>query len=566
MLNQYVFMNLNIFKNPDPSGKMSRESFLIKNYTDEYNYIIDYCKKNNIDNISFKEKVYISINGLEKIPTCICGNSVKFKNTSIGYFKYCSKKCVSSDIEIKKKKEEKSILKYGTKTPAESKVIKDKIIKTNQNKYGHNSAMCLTEIQEKAKLTLLKNYNVENPNKSITINEKRLKSFKLSSYKESYKKTSMERYGFEHPWMNKDIHSKTIERFYDDYKFRINNKIDSNNFTFIGFEKKISTNLLFYCNKCNSNFKILTYQFYYRMNSGVSICTNCFPISENASITQIEMYNYIKEIYDKEIILDAKNIINPYEIDIYLPDIKIGFEFNGLWWHSSKFKSVTYHLNKKETSEKNKIKLYTIWEDDWNIKRDICKSYILNKLGRSNKIMARKCQIKEIDYNTSKSFLNENHFQGDCKSSIRIGLFYNSELVSLMTFSKLRLPIGGKNKDSVYELTRFCNKTFNNVTGGASKLLKYFVNKYNPIKIETYSDNLISDGDMYKKLGFHYTHTTNPGYWYVIDEKREHRFNWRKSKLVKLGGDTNKKENEIMEEWGYYRVYNAGNKKWTMEL
>lgn len=560
-------MNLSVFNQFDPSGRMTRESFLIKNFTDEYNYIVDYCISNNIVDVSFKEKVYLAINNINTIPSCLnCGKSVKFKNSKIGYLKYCSLKCVSSDPEIKKRKQEKSILKYGTKTPAEAKSVKDKIVKTNQIRYGGNSPMCLSEIQEKSKNTLFLNYGVDNPNKSLDINKKRIESFKLSSYKESYKKTSIERYGVDHPWMNKDIHSKTIDHFYDDYRKRINNKINKNEFIFIGFEKQISTNLIFICNKCNSDFKILTYQFYHRVNSGLSICTKCFPISEKASIAQVEMYKFIQENYDGSVLIDNKDSIPPYEIDIYLPDLKIGFEFNGLWWHSNKFKDERYHLNKKEMSENTGIRLYTIWEDDWNIKRDICKSYILNKLGKSKKIMARNCQVKEVDYNTSKSFLNDSHFQGDCKSSIRIGLFYESKIVSLMTFSKLRLPIGGRNKDGVYELTRFCNRIFCNVVGGSSKLLKHFIRKYKPIKIETYSDNLISNGDMYKKIGFTYLHTSKPGYWYVVDEKREHRFNWRKSKLKKLGADMNKTENEIMEEWGFYRVYNAGNKKWIYEL
>jgi hypothetical protein len=557
-------MNLNIFKIPDSSGKLSKESYLIKNHIEEYNYIIQFCLENNINDIPFKEKVYLAINETKEVPICKnpnCLKVVSFKNSSLGYNNYCSLKCISSDPDVKKRKEEKSMSKYGTKTPAESKVIKDKIIKTNNDKYGSNSPMCLSEIREKSKKTLLKNYGVDNPSKSVEIKRKRIESFKLSNYIETYKKTSLEKYGVDHPWMNEDIHSKTIDRFYDDYRERINNKI-SKDFTFIKFEKEMSTNLVFKCHKCDTEFKILTYQFYYRINSHISICTNCFPISENASITQIEMYNFIKENYIGEVLIDDKSHIKPYEIDIYLPDIRIGFEFNGLWWHSSKFKNDNYHLKKIEAAHKNDISLYTIWEDDWNIKRDICKSYILNKLSKSNRIMGRKCLIKEVSYNESKAFLNNNHFQGDCKSSVRIGLYYNNELVSLMTFSKLRLPMGGRNKEGVYELTRFCNKTFNNVVGGASKLMKYFINNYNPVEIETYSDNLISSGNMYEKLGFEYKHTSKPGYWYVIDGKKEHRFNWRKSRLKKLGGDMNKTENEIMEEWGFYKIYNAGNKKW----
>lgn len=567
-------MNLEVFNLSDSSGRMSKESFILKNYKEEYDYIVDYCDDNNLLNISFKEKVYLTLNNLESIPVCKninCKNSVNFKNSTIGYLDYCSRRCVSSDPNMIKTKEEKSLKKFGTKSPAQSKVVKDKSSKTNQEKYGHNSAMCLIETQNKSKNTLLKNYGVSNPSESKQLLEKRIESFKLSNYKETYRNTSLEKYGVEHPWMNKDVHKKTIDFFYASYRSRIVSKIDITKFKFIGFKKGISTSLVFNCFECSNEFDILTYQFYYRTNSGVNICTNCFPISENSSISQIELYNFITNNYSGEVLLDCKNIINPYEIDIYLPQLKIGFEFNGVWWHSEKFKNENYHLKKSEASVINNIQLVTIWEDDWVTNREICESFVLNKLRKtSNRIYARKCEIKEISYNDSKEFLDSNHLQGDCKSSIRIGLFNNNELISLMTFSKLRLPLQrhekNRNKDKHYELTRFCNKINTSVVGGASKLMKYFITKYNPIQVETYSDNLISNGDLYETLGFEYSHTSKPGYWYVIDGIREHRFNWRKQKLIKMGYDVNKTEEEIMSELGHYRIYNAGNKKWIYKV
>lgn len=560
-------MNLKIFNEPDPSGRMSKESYLIKNYKEEYDYIVDYCNLNDIINISFKEKVYLCINNMKEIPTCKntnCDSKVKFINSTLGYREYCSIKCISSDPNIKKIKEEKSFEKYGTKSPSQSDKIKEKIIKTNLEKWGGNSPMCCDEIKDKSKKTCYDNWGVDNPSKSKELVEKRVESFKKSNYRENYKKTSLEKYGVENPWMNKEIHKKTIDFFYKNYKQRIESKIDHSKLIFKGFEKGISTNLIFHCNDCNEEFKILTYQFYYRINSKLNICTNCFPISENSSLSQFDIYNFIKDNYEGEVILDCKNIIAPYEIDIYLPELKIGFEFNGVWWHCNKYKGENYHLKKQEYSEINGIKLYSIWEDDWNIKREICNSFILNKLKKSNKIWARKCVLKEISYNDSRDFLNNNHLQGDCKSSIRLGLYYNEELVNIMTFSKLRLPIQkyNRNKNNIYELTRYCNKINTNVVGGASKLLSFFINNYKTSSIETYSDNLISDGNLYEKLGFSYSHTSKPGYWYLIDGIRSHRFNWRKQKLVKMGYDSNKTEEEIMAELGYYRIYNAGNKKW----
>jgi len=563
-------MDLNIFKTEDKSGKMAKESYVCKNHTEEYNFIIDNCKLD----IPFKEKVYIVINGLNDTPKCQnpnCNNSVKFKNSTIGYLNYCSKKCISSDPNIILRKEIKSIEKFGTKTPSQSKEIKDKIIKTNNIRYGGNSPMSSNDTQEKSKQTLLKNYGVTCPSHSEDISKRRIESFKTSNHKETYKNTSLERYGTEHPWMNKDIHKKTIDFFYQSYKERIEDKIDHNKFEFKGLNKGMTTNLIFKCKECENDFHILPYQFYSRINNNTHICTNCFPISENASISQIELYNFIKNNYDGEIISDCKNIIKPYEIDIYIPKLNLGFEFNGVWWHSDKYKPNNYHLDKYEKANENGIKLITIWEDDWLKNREICESFIINKLNKTDKkIYARNCIIKEISYNESKDFLYKNHLQGDCKSSTRIGLFNNDILVSLMTFSKLRLPLQRKeinrNKEKHYELTRFCNILNTNVVGGASKILNYFINKYKPLQIETYSDNLISDGYLYEKLGFEYSHTSNPGYWYVIDGIREHRFNWRKQKLIKMGYDPNKTEEEIMSELGYHKIYNAGNKKWIYKF
>ena len=91
-------MNLEIFNNPDPSGRMSKESFLFKNYKDEYDYIVEYCLSNNILEISFKEKVYLCFNNISNIPTCqnpSCKKRVSFKNSTLGYLKYCSNKCIS---------------------------------------------------------------------------------------------------------------------------------------------------------------------------------------------------------------------------------------------------------------------------------------------------------------------------------------------------------------------------------------------------------------------------------------------------------------------------------------
>jgi len=560
-------MDLEIFKKSDPSGMLSRESYVLKNLPEEYDYIISYCNNINVIDRPFKEKVFICINDLSTIPTCKnpnCENTTKYKNSTLGYNEYCSNKCISSDPSIKKCKELKSLEKYGTKTPAESKVIKDKIIKTNQDRYGANSAMCIETTKEKSKETLLKNYGVENPSMSEELLLKRIKSFKNSSYKETYKKTSMEKYGVDHPWKNKNIHKKTID-----------NQIETKNINFKNITMSRMTDEILSFNydnrtitaKCTEGhiYEISRYSLYLRDREKTKICVVCNPIESNSSGMEKLLHEFISDHYTGEIIRNSKKIIYPLEIDIYLPDLKIGFEFNGLYWHSDKQKDKDYHYRKFKLSEENGIKLISIWEDDWVMKNELVKSFILNQINRtSNRIYARNCEIKLVNYKESMSFLNSNHLQGDIKSPIRIGLYHNNDLVSLMTFSKLRIALSQKNNNElIYELTRFCNLSNTNIIGGASKLLKYFIKNYNPIEIHSYSDNCISSGNLYKTLGFEFSHESTYGYWYVVNDKREHRYNWRKYKLVEMGYDKNKTENQIMEELGYYRIYNAGNKKWV---
>ena len=174
------------------------------------------------------------------------------------------------------------------------------------------------------------------------------------------------------------------------------------------------------------------------------------------------------------------------------------------------------------------------------------------------RIYARKCQIKEVTHIDSKKFLNMNHIQGQLNSSIRLGLYLDDELVSLMTFGGLRKALGTSQKDGSYELLRFCNKLNTTVIGGANKLLKNFINLYKPKEIISYADRRWSIGNLYIKLGFDLNHYSQPNYFYVINDKRNNRFNYRKDVLIKEGFDKNKTEHEIMLERKIYRIYDSG--------
>ena len=526
-------------------------------------------------------------------------------------------KCISSDPFIKDIKIKKSIEKFGTKTPSESQIVKDKIIKTNQERYGSNSSLGNKDIKEKAKNTLMKNYGVDNPSKSKEIQGKRISNFDTVKWRNKFEITMLERHGVKNALQSEKIKDKVKltnnERYGVDNTLKmidirsnilsgkvskikldkINNKYGIDNIMDIDFyknksrynrrlkEKNKNSNILDidlinnqYFMKCyceNEHYYNIDYSLYKsRKQFTYKYCTICFdPNKNNISGMEIYLYDFINENYNGEIIQNTKSIINPYELDIYLPELNLAFEFNGVHWHNELYKPTNYHKMKSDLCEDKGIQLIHIWEDDWNNKRDIIKSMILNKLNKTEtKIYARKTEVKELtDNKLVREFLYTNHIQGFVGSSVKLGLFFNNELVSLMTFGGMRKSMNSKSStENQYEMLRFCNKLNTNVIGGASKLFKYFLENYNPEHITTYADRSYSNGGLYKQLGFEFNYITEPNYYYVVNDVRKYRFGFRKDILIKEGYDANKSEHEIMLERKIYRIYNAGNYKFTYQI
>lgn len=290
------------------------------------------------------------------------------------------------------------------------------------------------------------------------------------------------------------------------------------------------------------------------------------------SSQEIEVLDYVKSIYPGKIEHSYKLIDNT-EIDIYLPDFKIGIEYNGLYWHSEvNGRDKKYHLDKTEKCNDHNIRLIHIFEDEWVNKKEIVKSKILHILGLNNrpKIYARKCVIKEIDSKMKNIFLNNNHIQGEDKSSIRLGLFYETKLVSVMTFSKPRGGIGkNTGKKGMYELVRFASVQDSLVIGGFGKMLKYFIRNYDFNTIRTYADLRWSEeSNIYEKNDFKLIWKSDPNYWYADRYCRYHRYNFRKQLLKNKFPDlydSSLTEFEIMDQTTYNRIWDCGNLVYELE-
>jgi hypothetical protein len=238
-------------------------------------------------------------------------------------------------------------------------------------------------------------------------------------------------------------------------------------------------------------------------------CLNCFPHLNGSSLLEKEVLNFIKSIYNGEIIENDKKLIYPNELDIVIPEFKLAIEFNGLYWHSKK--NADYHLNKTELCNSKDYQLIHIFEDEWLYKQEIVKDIIKSKLGiYDKKIYARDCKVRDVNSNEAKQFLEENNIFGNDKSNMQIGLFYDNELISIISFQI----------NSVTAiLTRFNNKLGIQVIGGLSRLIKAFKRKLG-FKIEVNIDRRYFNGKNFEKIGFRLDYIKEPNSYYINRNKR----------------------------------------------
>lgn len=459
--------------------------------------------------------------------------------------------------------------KLGVDNPYKSKKVREKAKKTKLEKYGDENY----NNREKAKQTCIAKYGVIAPIQNKEIKEKIIQTnierygvenvFQSKEIKEKITNNNLEKYGVKYSTQRKDIITKRQNT--------INSKYNIKSISQKHLDKNI-LNLLYDKNSLK-NF-IISIPFYKRTQHEISNELNVgyttiggfiknynldYLINRKISKYELELQDKLKN-FDLDLRFRDRKIIYPLEIDIFISKLNIGIEFNGDYYHSYnklnndiRKNDKLYHQQKSLKAQEKGIFIYHIFEYEWNNerKRPIIESQLLNLCHENqNKIYARKCDVKEIkDNNLIREFLNTNHLQGYRQSKIKLGLFYNNELVSIMTFGK---PYLSKSNKYEWELYRFCNKLNTSVVGGFDKLFKYFIRNYNPKNILTYSDFAKGDGHTYEKFGFKKLELTIPNYVWI-----------NKNEVLTRYQTQMKNEVKIMESNGYDRIFDCGNYKWV---
>ena len=500
--------------------------------------------------LTYGERIYWILHGLKDFPKCeFCGGPSSFRSIAYGYNNCCCPKCASSNPSRVKKSKNTKQQKYGDPNYNN----RQKAEQTCIEKFGVSNPFAAKEIQEQIRKGYQETYGVDYPSQSQEIQNTR-------------RKNTIEKYGVDH-------HSKleSVKKKITKSNQQIAMQGDPDILGYNDKGEQIRRCPHSKCNKCSSKTYVIGGgQYCSRIEMGIEECTNILPIKWGKNKdSYIEIF--IRDLLDSqntEYETNNRKILpGKKELDIYIPSKNLAIECNGSFWHSLNHRTGSdYHLNKYIHSKENGITLLTIWEDWIRNKPKIVKSIILTNLGLYETfINSNECHVEEISPEKSRDFLETNHIRGKSNAIIRLGLFHDKILVGVMTFSKNHKS----NQSDSWSITRACYLLNSQITGGYKKLLEYFIIKYKPKFLSAFSSNDINDKAIWEDLNFEKTSSQTPSLWY-ISKKNWRRYGWSsftKSRLKKLGYNiTNKTVEEIMKTLPFWRIYDSGQTKYTLNL
>ena len=570
---------------------MSKKHSELRDYVISHSVFLD-DKLNPVNNKPYNKatRITYAIFNLNDYPKCsTCGKPI-MRNLSANENickLHCCNKCAQKDPDIIAKIKQTKTINHGDPNYNN----KEKARKTCLDKYGFEYSWQAESTKKSIRKTLLERYGVDHQMRSDEIK---------NAMKARYKKEHGVEYSFQDPKVQAKINAKNQLNYGVDWPMqsqklrKIMHANSSRTQKIQYFQKVIAVDKeveplftaedyikhtkedYFYefkwkCKTCGNEFDS---RILHGLHTSVAKCPHCNPISKSTSTFEQEITKYIKSLSSSLEVINCKTKINrsiipPNEIDIIVKQnniIKLLIEADGLFWHSvmSGKKDKYYHIIKTQQCYDKGYQLIHIFDDEWRNKKDIVKSRLRTLLGfYDKKIFARNCTIKQLTSKESNQFFNETHLQGKCQSSIRYGLFYKNELVSAMSFGKMRRITNRKSNIGEYELLRFSSKLGYHVIGAAGKLLKAFERDFKPTKLLSYADRRWSIGKLYYALGFTLDHISDPNYWYVNSRHsyRMYRYGFRKSQLPKIlkKFDPAKTEVENMLDNGYDYIWDCGN-------
>lgn len=466
------------------SVRLTERWFYSNGFQDQYKTLLE-----THQNITIACKTVLGLVG-------VCGND-GCSNSVFYPRQYCCLKCSNASDQRAEK----------IKTSSKKNNSKEKRLNTMMTNHGIASNFHRTDVQNKVKESVLEKYGVNSISSLQETKDKKKET--LQNWTDEFRRDVYKKKNYE--WTKKHYTEELVEAEEQEFK-----SISGVNDPVFSSVKSLST----------------VYRLVKKYRPELIDAKN--PISSS--------HREILDILDEECIeyiVNDRTKIAPKELDIYIPSLNLAFEINGTYWHKEEFVGKQYHQYKSLLAKEQGIKLVHLYEFDGVKNHNIVKNLIRKNF---NKIHARKCTVKQLETKDVKNFIEENHRSGYTRSTLKYGLFYDDELVQVMTLSKPRF-----NKYIQYEIIRMCSKSGHTVVGGASKLFKHFIKTVNPDSVISYSSLDNGFNTVYEKLGFLKEGVSKPSYSWCSSNDRKSRYQTQM-----------KDENKVMSENGYHKVFDSG--------
>ncbi len=324
---------------------------------------------------------------------------------------------------------------------------------------------------------------------------------------------------------------------------KLKESIEQYDLEFISNEGRYWTVLCKICNTKMSYDK----QMFHPSKKPDRACPICYPRQSGTSKEEQSLYEAVKTIYNGEIIQNTYVPVKGFEIDIFLSDLKIGIEYNGLYWHACNNKATQrhdYHLSHKTRyAYKNDIKLLQIMSDEWNNRPDVVIGRIRNFINDPSLLTVENYEFREVESDNKITELYS--FNSDNESDVSLGLYSNEELVAVFSLlvENSSMLISDIVIDPEYETGKIC---------------EYFVefvqnNLEDITKINLHLDGRWFENILFnvKEAGFEYQRISDPNLWYTDYFNRYHPDNFENKSL------------EEMKELGYDWLYDCGYARWS---
>lgn len=375
-----------------------------------------------------------------------------------------------------------------------SEVLMEKIIATNNEKYGADFPLQNPELLEKYKQSNLEKYGTEWPATLPEVVERR-------------KATNLEKYGAENPYGSLEIQEKIKELWLE--KYGSTNPMHDPEIAMLASERLQEAMINKYGANASMRVPELKEKIQQTMMERYGVTSYLSAVEFDAK--KISSYNiaFSEKLNQMGVETEFEVKVGGRSFDIGIKGENVVIEIDptdthnttvGIWGPESVAKPDS-QLRKTELAEQNGYRCIHVF--DWD-----SSPHILALFKKKTTLYARKCEVMKIDSKTANIFTERYHLQGKCRGQNEVyGLYYSGELVELMSFGKPRYT---KKEHYDFELLRLCTKFDTKVIGGASKLFSAFLKDHPNASVISYCDRAKFDGKVYEQLGMKLIRTTPP--------------------------------------------------------